>query len=81
MVALRPEDILVDLHPVSEVNANVLKARIVEYADLGPIVMIKADAGLMLNVALSKNSFIEKRLETGQQVWLYFKDNIVKTIE
>ena len=81
MVALRPEDIAVDLSPVGDVNANVLKASIIEYADLGSMVMIKADAGLLLNVAISKNSFIEKELETGKQVWLSFKDNTVKTIE
>jgi ABC-type Fe3+/spermidine/putrescine transport system ATPase subunit len=81
MVALRPEDITVELSPVGDVNANVLKASIIEYADLGSMVMIKADAGLLLNVAISKNSFIEKELETGKQVWLNFKDNTVRTIE
>jgi ABC-type Fe3+/spermidine/putrescine transport system ATPase subunit len=81
MVALRPEDITVELSPVGDVNANILKASIIEYADLGSIVMIKADAGLLLNVAISKNSFIEKELETGKQVWLNFKDSTVKTIE
>jgi molybdate/tungstate transport system ATP-binding protein len=81
MVALRPEDITVDLSPVGDANTNVLKASIIEYADLGSMVMVKADAGLLLNVAISKNSFIEKELETGKQVWLSFKDNTVKTME
>ena len=81
MVALRPEDIGVDLSPTNDINVNALKASIVEFADLGSIVMIKANAGLMLNVAMSKTSFIEKGLETGQQVWLNFKANVIKTID
>ena len=81
MVALRPEDVSVELSPRNEVNVNSLKADIIEYSDLGSLVMIKADAGLLLNAVMSKNSFIEKGLETGKQVWLNFKDNTVKTIE
>ena len=81
MIALRPEDITVDLSPVNDVDANMLKANIKEYADLGSLVMIKADAGPLLSVAMSKNSFIEKELDTGSVVWLKIKNNIIKTIE
>ena len=81
MVALRPEDIAVDLSPINDANVNVLKAVITEYSDLGSMVMIKADAGVVLNAAMSKNSFLEKGLETGKEVWLNFGDNVVKTIE
>jgi len=43
--------------------------------------MVKADAGLPLNVVLAKNSFIEKNLDVGKEVWLKFKDTAIKTIE
>jgi ABC-type Fe3+/spermidine/putrescine transport system ATPase subunit len=81
MVALRPEDIAVDLSPTKEANINVLGARIIEYSDLGSMVMIKADAGIVLNVAMSKNSFLEKGLETGKEVWVNFRSDIIKIID
>ena len=43
--------------------------------------MIDADAGLPLKVVMAKNSFIEKGLETGKEVWLKFKDNTIKIID
>ncbi len=81
LIALRPEDITVELSFVNDANVNVLRANIIEYLDLGPLVMVKADAGLPLKVAVAKNAFIEKGLETGKEVWLKFKANNVKIIE
>ena len=37
LVAVRPEDIAVELSPITDVNANVLKASILDYTDLGPL--------------------------------------------
>ena len=81
MVALRPEDIAVETSAVNDVGFNVLKANIKQYADLGALVMVTADAGLTFNIAVSKNSFIEKELDVGKEVWLKIKDNAIKTIE
>ena len=73
LVAVRPEDITVELSPINDLNANVLRASILDYTDLGPIVMMDTNAGLPMKVVLAKSSFIEKGLETGKEVWLKFK--------
>ena len=81
LVAVRPEDIAVELSPINDLNANVLRANILDYTDLGPIVMMDTNAGLPIKVALAKSSFIEKELEAGKEVWLKFKYSSIKTIE
>ena len=80
LVAVRPEDITVELSPINDLNANVLRASILDYTDLGPIVMMDTNAGLPMKVVLAKSSFIEKGLETGKEVWLKFKNATVKII-
>ena len=81
LVAVRPEDITVELSPINDLNANVLRASILDYTDLGPIVMMDTNAGLPMKVVLAKSSFIEKGLETGKEVWLKFKVTSVKIIQ
>ena len=80
LVAIRPEDITVELSPSIDVNVNNLKVTIRDVADLGPFVMINADAGLLIKTVMAKNSFLEKGLENGKEVWLKFKDDAVKII-
>jgi len=60
---------------------NVLDGSIVDYTDLGPIVMVSVKTGLPLKVFMAKNSFIEKGLENGKIVWLKFNANLMKKIE
>ncbi len=81
LVAVRPEDITVELSPITDLNANVLRANILDYTDLGPIVMMDTNAGLPMKVVLAKSSFIEKGLETGKEIWLKFKGTSVKIVQ
>jgi molybdate/tungstate transport system ATP-binding protein len=80
-IAILPEDITVHVSPTKRHGANVFKGTIIEYADMGPFVMLTADAGLVLKAIVTKSSFMENALETGQEVWLRFKDDAVKILE
>jgi molybdate/tungstate transport system ATP-binding protein len=81
LVVVRPEDITVELSPISDLDANVFRASILDYTDLGPIVMMDVNAGLPMKVVVAKSSFVEKGLETGKEVWLRFKGTAVKIIQ
>jgi len=80
-IAIRPEDISITTTPDKRVGVNTLKARIIESTDMGPYVMITAESGLTLKSVIPKNSFIEKNLETGREIYLHIKHNAIKTLE
>jgi hypothetical protein len=71
----------VELVAVNERGVNILEANIVEISDLGPLVMLKADAGFLVTVAIAKNTFFEKRIEQGKKVWLKFNVSALRTIQ
>jgi ABC-type Fe3+/spermidine/putrescine transport system ATPase subunit len=79
-IAVRPEDIAVELLPIKNASMNVLKGTITEFVDQGPTVAITVDAGLIFKVTMTKSFFIEKNLETGQEIWLAFKKDAVKIL-
>jgi ABC-type Fe3+/spermidine/putrescine transport system ATPase subunit len=79
-IAVRPEDISLDLSPITNKAMNVLKGTIIEFVDQGPTVSITVDAVLPLKVIMTKSYFIEKNLETGQETWLAFKSDSVKIL-
>jgi hypothetical protein len=43
-----------------------------------PTVSITVDAAITLKAIMTKNFFIEKNLETGQEIWLAFKSEAAK---
>jgi ABC-type Fe3+/spermidine/putrescine transport system ATPase subunit len=79
-IAVRPEDIIVDVAPISSEAMNVLKGTIIEFADQGPTVSITVDAVLPFKVIMTKSLFIERNLETGQATWLAFKSDSIKIL-
>jgi molybdate/tungstate transport system ATP-binding protein len=81
LVAVLPEDITIELSFPNGSYSNVLEGSIVNYTDLGPIVMVSIKAGLPLKVVMAKNSFIDKGLENGKIVWVKFNANVIKKIE
>jgi ABC-type Fe3+/spermidine/putrescine transport system ATPase subunit len=81
IVAVRPEDVSLSFSPIRNDTGNVLKGTIVEFADQGPTVSITVDAVLSFSVIMTKSAFVEKNLESGQEVWLEFKSGSVKVIE
>lgn len=79
-IAVRPEDISVEMSPIKNDAMNILKGTIIEFVDQGPSVSITVDAGLPLKVIMTKSFFIEKNLETRQETWLAFKHTSVKIL-
>ncbi len=79
-IAVRPEDIIVDVAPIKNEALNVLKGTIIEFADQGPTVSITVDAILPFKVIMTKSLFIERNLETGQVTWLAFKSDSIKIL-
>lgn len=79
-IAVRPEDIVVDMSPIKNEAMNILKGTIIEFVDQGPTVSITVDAVLPFKVIMTKSFFIEKNLETGQETWLAFKHASVKIL-
>jgi ABC-type Fe3+/spermidine/putrescine transport system ATPase subunit len=79
-IAVRPEDVSVDLSPITNEAMNILKGTITEFVDQGPTVSITVDAVLPFKVIMTKSFFIEKNLETGQETWLAFKSDSVKIL-
>jgi ABC-type molybdate transport system ATPase subunit len=79
-IAVRPEDVSVDLSPITNEAMNILKGTITEFVDQGPTVSITVDAVLHIKVIMTKSFFIEKNLETGQETWLAFKSDSVKIL-
>jgi molybdate/tungstate transport system ATP-binding protein len=81
VVAIRPEDISVQLSRPTNPAANVLNGTILDCTDLGPLAAVVVDAGLRLQAVLTKSMFVEANLDVGQKVWLSFKANAVRVIE
>ena len=79
-IAVRPEDVVVDLSPITDEALNILKGIITEFVDQGSTVSITVDTVLPFKVIMTKSFFIEKNLETGQETWLAFKSDSVKIL-
>ncbi len=72
MIAVRPEDITVELFKPKNASLNIFSGTVVECEDTGPLVLVTVDAGLMFKASINRNMFIEKEFEVGKKVWLYF---------
>jgi ABC-type Fe3+/spermidine/putrescine transport system ATPase subunit len=80
-VAVRPEDVAVNLSPISEESGmNVLDGTVVDCVDQGYSVALTCDVGLTLQAIMVKSAFLDANFEEGQKVWLSFKTGAVKII-
>lgn len=80
-IAIKPEDITVAMEPLRvssdwNVFVGVLKA----FMDLGPIVEIVVDSGIVLRAFVDKRSFLEKNLSEGKTVHVGFRYDSVKIV-
>jgi molybdate/tungstate transport system ATP-binding protein len=80
MIAIRPEDIAIQSLPLNQ-KANTFQGKIVDCQDMGSVVMLTLDAGIMLKTLMIKSFFVEGSFETGKEVWLRFKESAVKILE
>ncbi len=80
-IAIRPEDINVNLTEVEKAAWNILEGTVVDFTDQGSHVAVTFEAGLPLMAVMTKSGFVEANLEVGQKVWLSFKPQAVRVIE
>ena len=80
-IAIRPEDLVVTMEapPVSD-EWNSLQGKVREYTNLGPVVEVAIDVGLMLKTFIDKRSFLELNLIGGKSVHVTFKADSVKIV-
>jgi len=80
-VAIRPEDIVMTMEaPTASGEWNFFEGTVEEYTNLGPVVEVTVDAGLVLKVFIDKRSFLEFNLSKGRHVHVGFKVNSVKIV-
>jgi ABC-type Fe3+/spermidine/putrescine transport system ATPase subunit len=80
MVAIRPEDIVIRSFPLNQ-GVNTFQGTITDCQDMGSVVMITVDAGILMKTLMTKSSFMEESFEVGKEVWLRFKESAVKILE
>jgi ABC-type Fe3+/spermidine/putrescine transport system ATPase subunit len=80
-IGVRPEDIIISLEPPDSDKLNVAKGTVVDYADLGPLVTVDIDVGLLVKAVVAKRQFLEMRLDHSDEVWLSFAPELVKILE
>jgi molybdate/tungstate transport system ATP-binding protein len=79
-VGVRPEDVIVSREPPASDRLNVAKGVIVDYVDLGPIVTVDVDVGLLIKAAVAKRQYLEMCLDQSDEVWLSFAPEAVKIL-
>jgi ABC-type Fe3+/spermidine/putrescine transport system ATPase subunit len=79
-VGVRPEDVVVSREPPTSERLNVAKGVVVDYVDLGPIVTVDVDVGLLIKAVVAKRQYLEMRLDQSDEVWLSFAPESVKIL-
>lgn len=80
-VAVRPEDIILSTEATSVSSEwNAFEGEIRGYTNLGPVVEVTVDAGLILKVLLDKRSFLQSNLALGKRVHVRFRLDSVKIV-
>jgi molybdate/tungstate transport system ATP-binding protein len=79
-IAIWSEDITVSKTQSFPDGWNVYRGRVEEYVILGSFVTVSVDVGLSITVMLSRRSFTEMGLLSGEEVWLGFSPAMVKIL-
>jgi molybdate transport system ATP-binding protein/molybdate/tungstate transport system ATP-binding protein len=79
-VGVRPEDVVVSREPPDSDKLNIAKGVVVDYADLGPIVTVDVDVGLLVKAVVAKRQYLEMHLDQSDDVWLSFAPESVKIL-
>jgi len=80
-IAIRPEDLVITTEaPTVSDEWNSLEGKVQEYTNLGPLVEVTIDAGLMLKISIDKRSFLELNLIEGKHVHVSFKADSVRVV-
>lgn len=81
IIVIHPEDIVLTTEtPNLPEEWNLFKGRVEESTNLGPIVEVTVDIGILLKVFLDKRSFLEMKLLRGRHIYVAFKIDSVKIV-
>lgn len=81
IVGIRPDDIIVSLHPLNSSIRNVLKGKISDFIDMGSLVNLIVKVNELSFIALiTKRSFIDMKLDRGKDVYIAFKASSIHVI-
>jgi molybdate/tungstate transport system ATP-binding protein len=80
-IAVRPEDIVITLEaPPASLDWNFFEGTVKEYANLGPVVEVTVNVGLVLKALIGKRSFLELNLSEGKRVYVGFNKASVRIV-
>jgi molybdate/tungstate transport system ATP-binding protein len=79
-LGVRPEDVVVSRKPPASDRLNVAKGVVVDYADLGPIITVDVDVGLLVKATVAKRQYLAMRLGQSGEVWVSFAPDSVKIL-
>lgn len=79
-VFVRPEDILVSTKPLESSARNAFYGHITEISDLGSIIRLKVDVGMVFAAQITKRSFERMQLNVGSEVFITFKSSSVQIV-
>ncbi|MGC9313238.1 MAG: tungstate ABC transporter ATP-binding protein WtpC [Sediminispirochaetaceae bacterium] len=72
-VSVRPEDILLSLHPIESSARNSFRGTISEITSAGMISKVVVDVGVPFVTAITRRSLMDMELKPGTEVFLTFK--------
>lgn len=76
-IAVRPEDITISMEKVVTSARNAFKGQVKEIIDQGALIKLTIDIGEPLIVFLTRQSFLDLKINVGKEVWTYFKATAV----
>jgi molybdate/tungstate transport system ATP-binding protein len=80
-VAIRPEDITITTEsPAVSLDWNFFEGIVKEYTNLGPVVEVTLNVGLVLKALIGKQPFLELNLYEGKRVYVGFKAASVRIV-
>ena len=80
-IAIRPEDVVITTEaPAVSDEWNSFEGKVIEYTNLGPVVEVAIDTGLMLKASIDKQSFLELNLMEGRHVHVVFNADSVRIV-
>ncbi len=79
-LAIHPGDVAVQKFPVKGV-ANAFQGTVTDCVDMGAVVMLTVDFGVLLRVIVTKSFFVGESIDVGGAVWVSFSDGAVKILE
>lgn len=79
--SIRPEDITISLEKVKTSALNELKGIVKGVTENGGLINLIIDCGELLNVVMTRKSFLDLQINIGTEVWVQFKASAVHLIQ